>query len=94
MEQGYDWPAIGAAVSVGKYRLLQLPRGLLDFIANLNVKASGFLPYKPMLTPGKVMELVQQDWLGDNSEFTAATGWQPVLDLQRGAEQLFATDGE
>ena len=42
-----------------------------------------------MLSPGKVRELVQPEWLGDNTAFTGATGWQPQLDLKQGARQLF-----
>lgn len=85
---GYDWPAIGEAVSSGKYRLLKLPRLLLDTVAKMNLLLARLLRYQPMLTPGKVRELVQADWLGDNSGFTTATGWEPNLDLYRGAQQL------
>jgi len=86
---GYDWPAIGEAVSAGKYRQLKLPRLLLDVTARSNLMLAKIMGYRPMLTPGKVRELVQTDWLGDNSDFTAATGWKPNLDLHAGAEQLF-----
>jgi len=86
---GYDWPAIGAAVSESKYRSLRLPRLLLDIAARSNLMAAKLLGYQPMLTPGKVRELIQADWLGDNSDFTADTGWKPELDLHAGAKQLF-----
>jgi len=86
---GYDWPAIGAAVSERKYRSLRLPRLLLDFAARSNLMAAKLVGYQPMLTPGKVRELIQADWLGDNGDFTADTGWKPELDLHSGAEQLF-----
>ena len=86
---GYDWPAIGAAVCEGKYRSLNLPRILLDIAARSNLMAAKLAGYQPMLTPGKVRELVQADWLGDNSEFTVDTGWKPELDLHTGAQQLF-----
>jgi len=86
---GYDWPAIGEAVCSRKYRRLKLPRLLLDVTARINLMVAKLVGYQPMLTPGKVRELVQADWLGDNSDFTAATGWKPNLDLRAGAEQLF-----
>lgn len=86
---GYDWFAIGESVSNGKFSLLKLPRFLLDAAARLNLLQSKLLGYQPMLTPGKARELVQADWLGDNREFTAATGWKPRLDLRAGAKQLF-----
>jgi nucleoside-diphosphate-sugar epimerase len=37
-----------------------------------------------MLTPGKVRELTEREWLCDNSAFTAATGWRPRTELARG----------
>ncbi len=43
-----------------------------------------------MLTPGKVRELVHPEWLCDNRAFTAATGWQPSLDLNHGSQSLFS----
>ena len=88
---GYSWQAIGEAVSDGKFRTLAVPRLLLDITARTNLLFASLLGYQPMLTPGKARELVQPDWLCNNSEFTAATGWQPRLDLKQGAQQLFNT---
>ena len=88
---GYSWQAIGEAVSDGKFRRLVVPRLLLDITARANLLFASFLGYQPMLTPGKARELVQPDWLCDNSEFTDATGWKPRLDLKQGARQLFNT---
>jgi len=88
---GYSWGAIGEAVSDGNFRRLAVPRLLLDITARTNLLFASVLGYKPMLTPGKVRELVQPDWLCDNSEFTAATGWKPHLDLKQGVQQLFNT---
>jgi len=44
-----------------------------------------------MLTPGKVRELTQPDWLCDNRPFTDASGWKPRVDLAEGARQLFSS---
>ena len=88
---GYDWPAIGEAVSDGKYHSIKIPRLILDIAARSNLVAAKLLNYQPMLTPGKVRELTQTDWLGDNSGFSAATGWKPQLDLPTGAQKLFST---
>ena len=87
---GYDWAGIGEAVSEKEVRMFKLPRFLLDFTARANLLFSSLLGYAPMLTPGKVRELVQADWLCDNSAFRRATGWKPRLDLKRGAERLFS----
>jgi nucleoside-diphosphate-sugar epimerase len=86
---GYDWPAIGSAVSEGKFRSFKIPRFILDIAARSNLVTAKLVGYQPMLTPGKVRELTQAKWLGDNSDFTAATGWEPKLDLHTGARQLF-----
>ena len=86
---GYSWQAIGEAVSDRKYRTLKVPQYLLEVTAKTNLMFSTLLGYQPMLTPGKVRELLQPDWLCDNREFTDATGWKPRLDLKLGAKQLF-----
>jgi len=89
---GYDWTAIGDAIHGGRYRTLAVPRPLLTLTARLNLLSSHVLGYRPMITPGKVRELLQQDWLGgDNAAFTAATGWRPEVDLKTGIQSLFDT---
>ena len=90
---GYSWKAIGEAVSDRKFRVLTVPRLFLELAAKVNLQLSKLLGYAPMLSPGKVCELVQAEWLCDNSSFTAATGWRPQLDLKKGALQLFNTRG-
>lgn len=89
---GYDWTQIAKAVSSKPARLVQIPRSLLHLAAAANLLLSNLAGYAPMLTPGKVRELVHPRWLCDNHAFSAATGWQPHLDLGRGARQLFASD--
>jgi nucleoside-diphosphate-sugar epimerase len=87
---GYAWDDIGAAVSKGRYNLLKIPNFILANTARLNLLFARYLGYSPMLTPGKVQELIQPDWLSaDNQRFNAATGWNPALDLKTGAWQLF-----
>lgn len=86
---GYSWLDIGEAVSDGNFRTLLLPRSVLQAAAAINLMLSWLLAYAPMLTPGKVRELIQSDWLCDNSEFTDISSWQPRWDLKQGAAQLF-----
>lgn len=88
---GYDWPRLGAAVAGRPVRLLPVPGSLLHAVAHGNRLLSTLLGYAPMLTPGKVRELRQPDWLGDNRAFSAATGWQPRIGLAQGARELFET---
>jgi nucleoside-diphosphate-sugar epimerase len=91
---GYNWLTIGEAVNDKKIRMLKIPRILLELAANINVLSSRVLGYAPMLSPGKVRELTQPEWLCDNSAFTDATGWRPLLDLRQGAQQLFEAEGD
>lgn len=86
---GYNWLAIGKAVSDKKFQMIKVPRFALEGAAKINMLFSGLFGYAPMLSPGKVRELVQTEWLCDNREYIKATGWQPQLDLKRGARQLF-----
>jgi nucleoside-diphosphate-sugar epimerase len=86
---GYSWQAIGEAVTDRKFRTLKVPQSLLELTARTNLVFSKFLGYQPMLTPGKVRELLQPEWLCDNREFSNSTGWKPRLDLKQGAKQLF-----
>lgn len=81
---GYDWQAIVAAAGRDRARIFHVPGGLLRAVAASNLAASRLLGYAPMLTPGKVRELTEPEWLCDNSAFTAATGWRPQTDLARG----------
>jgi nucleoside-diphosphate-sugar epimerase len=87
---GYSWSKIGEAVNHGKLIRMRLPAFVLHAVARLNLLFSKLLGYAPMLTPGKVRELVHPQWLCDNKAFTDATGWQPQLDLKQGAQRLFA----
>ena len=86
---GYDWKAMGEAVNGKNIKVLAVPGFILAGVARLNLLFSGLLGYAPMLSPGKVRELVHAKWLCDNRGFTEATGWQPKLDLRQGARKLF-----
>lgn len=86
---GYDWNAIGEAVSDGSFRILRIPGFLLNGSAKLNLLMSKMFGYSPMLSPGKARELQQPEWVSDSGNFTDVTGWKPRLDLKQGARQLF-----
>lgn len=86
---GYDWAAMGRAVAQREVRLLQVPTALLHTAGQVNRLLSLAFGYAPMLTPGKVRELCQPHWVGDNAAFHAATGWSPAIDLSTGAAHLF-----
>ena len=88
---GYDWhemAAVAAAVWQRRVRLVRLPPLLLDTVAAGNLVLSRLLGYAPMLTPAKLRELRHPDWVVDNAEITAATGWQPEISLKAGLEEI------
>ena len=88
---GYDWKemaAIAGGVWQRKVRLVRLPGPLLDVLAHANLALSRALAYAPMLTPAKLRELRHPNWVVDNDEITAVTGWQPRVRLSKGLEEL------
>lgn len=90
---GYDWNAIGRAVAGRDPWLLPVPAVLLSAAARCNQLLSLVFGYAPMLTPGKVRELRQPHWLGDNREYHRASGWSPAIDLATGVARLFDSAG-
>jgi nucleoside-diphosphate-sugar epimerase len=88
---GYDWnemAAIAGGVWQRKVRLIRLPRRLLDVLARANLALSRLFAYAPMLTPAKLRELRHPNWVTNNDDITAATGWQPGVQLLKGLEEL------
>ncbi len=90
---GYDWPGIaatGEAVFGRRVRLLRLPLPLLAGLATTNRMLAGVVGYAPMLTPGKVAELRNPDWVCDNTGITESTGWTPQVRLAEGIRLTLA----
>ena len=84
---GYDWPAIAAAAGgSGKCRMV-IPPWALRLAARLNLLLSRLWGRAPMLTPGKVRELLHDCWVGGDNSYGAVTGWRPRHDLASGIEQ-------
>lgn len=77
---GYDARSLAdiATARLGRpVRMLPLPAGLLKVLARVNLVSSRLLRRSPMLTPGKVRELLHDDWRADAGPFTQASGWHP-----------------
>ena len=90
--KGYSWAKLASAIAPKKKPLeLGVPRALLSALARLNLASAFLLRYQPMLSPGKVRELCYPAWLCNNEPFSHATGWQPSVSLQQGANDYFAT---
>jgi len=91
---GYDWDTvltIGARVlCAGKpVRRLPVPVSMLSLGAFANTISARVFGYAPMLTPGKIRELIHPDWVCDNFEFSRRTGWQPAIGLAQGLASIF-----
>ncbi|MFT5709582.1 MAG: nucleoside-diphosphate-sugar epimerase [Halioglobus sp.] len=88
---GYDWTEMAdevANVWHCKVRLVRIPATLLNAFARINLTLSKVLGYAPMLTPAKLRELRHPDWVVNNTEITAATGWTPHISFKTGLEKL------
>ncbi len=84
---GYTMDEIIAVVtSVLQRRVYRarIPSGLLDIVAAANLRLARIAGYQPMLTPWKLTELRHPRWVCDNSNFTAASGWEPRVSLAEG----------
>ena len=91
---GYDWHEIAETVSPGSYRRVNIPNWILFGAGHINLAISRLLGYAPMLTPGKARELTQADWVCNNRDLSAASGWSPEIDLEKGVSTLFETPGD
>jgi nucleoside-diphosphate-sugar epimerase len=88
---GYDWPELAAAAAAtwGRpVRLWPIPGWILDTAARLNLSLANITGKAPMLTPAKLRELRHPDWVTDNRQITALTGWVPHTSLRQGLDQL------
>lgn len=86
---GYDWPAIARAAGAPRNRTVVVPVAMLAGLARLNLAASKLFGYAPMLTPGKVRELILESWACADGAFGAITGWRPRYDLASGLKQMY-----
>ena len=91
---GYDWQEladIAAEVYGRPVRLVRLPGPILNAVALANLWLARATGRAPMLTPCKLNELRFPDWVVDNGEITAITGWTPRTPLREGLRSLTET---
>ena len=91
---GYDWheiARIAGAVWGRRVHTLRVPAWLLDTVAAANLRLAAVTGRAPMLTPAKLRELRHRDWVVDNADITATTGWEPAIGLRRGLAGLGLT---
>lgn len=87
---GYSWRDVVQAVSrVSGRRALRVrvPAPLVRGLAALNLGAARLLGSAPMLTPGKVRELLHRDWVCDDTPLQKALSWRPRVSLFEGLER-------
>lgn len=95
---GYGWDdLLRTAASVlrrgAALRRVPIPGWLLAVVGACNVGAARVFGYAPMLTRGKVRELLHPDWVADGGPFARATGWRPVHPFAEGLARTLGRDG-
>jgi len=89
---GYTWRQIAAMTARLNGRephCIQIPKRLLQLLGSTNAFLARLVGYRPMLSPGKVRELLHPDWSCDNTAIAGAIGWQPQVQFTEGMRRLF-----
>ncbi len=89
----YSWPLIQQISECffnRKIRMLQVPSPILSLAAHSNVLLSKPLNYSPMLTPGKVRELLHQNWVSGGASYIS--NWKAKVDLKIGLGTLYLSN--
>ena len=84
---GYTWDEIISAseAALGRKLLaLPLPAPIMRTVAALNLAAAWTLRRAPMLTPGKVRELLHADWGSTADHQPPRELWHPTIGLAQG----------
>lgn len=84
---GYSWQDIIAVAERLRGKTIvraPIPVWGVRMVAHINLMAAGVLGTSPMLTPGKVRELVHADWVADNRRLHRETTWTPRVLLEEG----------
>lgn len=71
-----------------KIRIIRTPSYVLYLTAYSNVLFSKALNYSPMLTPGKVRELLHGNWVSEGA--ICKSHWTPKVDLKIGLGTLYS----
>jgi nucleoside-diphosphate-sugar epimerase len=84
--QGYGWASLASIASQIRHapvRQAAVPTPVLKAIARANLMLSHVTRQSPMLTPGKVNELIHPDWTCSNDRISATLGWEPRILLRQ-----------
>jgi nucleoside-diphosphate-sugar epimerase len=81
---GYNWDSLIELARTNweksVFKIL-IPLTLLKILANINLGLARLLRYSPMLTPGKVQEIIHPDWVCDNTSISSLLNWRPKTQL-------------
>lgn len=90
--RGYSWQEIIDVVERLHGKSIfrsNIPVSFVKLAASVNLMAANIFGGSPMLTPGKVRELIHADWVADNDQLSSETGWVPKVSLEEGLRQTF-----
>ncbi len=81
---GYNWQKLIELVNQiwgNSVIRIPIPVVMLKALASTNLGMARLLQYSPMLTPGKVREIIHPDWTCDNTALSRDLGWTPTIQL-------------
>ena len=91
-QNGYSWQEIIGVVERLNGKSIfraNIPVSLVKLTASVNLMAAKVFGGSPMLTPGKVRELIHSNWVADNDQLSSETGWVPQVLLEEGLLHTF-----
>jgi nucleoside-diphosphate-sugar epimerase len=86
-QRGYSWQEIIDVVERLNGKSIfraNIPVPFVKLTASVNLMAAKVFGGSPMLTPGKVKELIHPNWVADNDQLNSETGWLPKVLLEEG----------
>ena len=88
----YTWQMIGDIINQQAGHKLPLsvpvPAAALLAASKINHFCARWLRYQPMLTPGKVREILHSDWRCDLNDIHRDLGWVPSYPLAKGLQAM------
>jgi nucleoside-diphosphate-sugar epimerase len=83
----HTWSAIMESISraVGTTpRVIAIPQGVADFVSRTERLRASILGSKPLITPGRIIELTQANWTCDDTLARLDIGYEPTISLPEG----------
>lgn len=88
----YSWEEIGNMINaeVGRNLAIMIPVSPTALLAasKINNFFAKWLRYQPMLTPGKVREIMHPDWRCDLNDIDRDLAWTPNYSLDKGLQAM------